>query len=258
MPGLLAIRRIRMLGCAAKWPYIRIPFTLYNYPQMGIATVKVMEAAGYSVNLPQNLACCGRPMISKGMLEQAERNAEVNVAALLPFAEHGIPIIGIEPSCLLTFRDEVPQLLRSDVAGLVAENSLLIDEWLMRRQELGELDLLEWQGNSRELLLHGHCHHKASGINSAVDALNLPPGYQAKLIDAGCCGMAGSFGFEQEHYELSQTVGEDRLFPTLRENPNVDVAVTGVSCRQQIEHFVERKPRHLIEWLAEDLLEESV
>ncbi|KAA3643491.1 MAG: FAD-binding oxidoreductase [Chloroflexi bacterium] len=233
-------------------------FTLYNYPEIGIATAKVLEAAGYSVSLPQNLVCCGRPMISKGMLDQAERNAEINVAALLPYAERRVPIIGIEPSCLLTFRDEAPQLLRSEASRIVAEHSLLIDEWLMQRQEVGELDLLEWQGSSREILLHGHCHHKASGIDSAVAALNLPPGYEAELIDAGCCGMAGSFGFEQEHYEISQTIGEDRLFPTLRENAHMDVAVTGVSCRQQIEHIVEHQPRHLIEWLADDLLEERV
>lgn len=229
-------------------------FTLYNYPAIGIAATRVIEAAGYTVIVPEKMHCCGRPMISKGMLTDAARNLAENVAVLLPYADQGLPIIGMEPSCLLTFRDEGPDLVKTEAARQVAAQCYLLDEWLMQRAAASELDLLQWRGTPRKLLFHGHCHHKASGIESAVAALNLPPGYEAKLIDAGCCGMAGSFGYEREHYTISQQIGEDRLFPTLRANPDADVAVTGVSCRQQIEHFAGRKPRHLVEWLAEDVL----
>ena len=192
-------------------------------------------------------------MISKGMLPDAARHLAQNIALLQPYAEQGLEIVGMEPSCLLTFRDEGPELVRGEAAQRVAAQCYLFDEWLMQRHAAGELDLLRWRGTERTLLFHGHCHHKASGIESAVAALNLPPGYRAMLIEAGCCGMAGSFGFEKEHYDVSRKIGEDRLFPTLSANPAADVAVTGVSCRQQIEHFAARKPKHLVEWLAEDL-----
>ncbi|MBA3533334.1 MAG: FAD-binding protein [Ardenticatenales bacterium] len=225
-------------------------FTLYNYPTIGIAATRVAEAAGYTVLVPEGLRCCGRPMISKGMLADAAKNLAHNVQQLLPYVNMNLPIIGMEPSCLLTFRDEAPDLLRTEEAQRVASLCYLFDEWLVQRQVSGELGLLAWKEAPRRLLLHGHCHHKASGIQSAVEALNLPPNYETTLIEAGCCGMAGSFGFEEEHYALSQVIGEDRLFPTLRAHPEADVAVTGVSCRQQIEHFTGRQPRHLVEWLA--------
>lgn len=228
-------------------------FTLYHYPEMGIAAVRLIEAAGYRVRLPAPLGCCGRPMISKGMLTEARETLAHNVAALLPHVRAGRPVIGIEPSCLLTFRDEAPDLLRSREAGEVAAGALLIDEWLADRAAAGTLEPISWRGGERRLLLHGHCHHKAAGIDSALRALNLPPGYEATLIDAGCCGMAGSFGFEAEHYALSRRIGQERLFPALAADPDAGVAVTGVSCRQQIAHFTDRRPRHLVEWLADDL-----
>ncbi len=228
-------------------------FTLYNYPGIGIAATTIMEAAGYDVRLPTALHCCGRPMISKGMLDVAQETLEKTVASLLPYAQRSMPIIGLEPSCLLTFRDESVELLRTEDAKLVAQHALMFDEWLMREQGAGQLDLLRWKGTPRTLLFHGHCHHKASGIQSAVAALNLPPHYTATLIDAGCCGMAGGFGFEAEHYTMSQTIGNDRLFPTLARHPEHGVAVSGVSCRQQIGHFTGRAPKHLVEWLAEDV-----
>ncbi len=229
-------------------------FTLYNYPAIGIAATRILEQAGYTVRLPARLACCGRPMISKGMLDAAADTLTKAVESVLPFARRGIPIIGMEPSCLLTFRDEADGLLRSDKAKLVARHAMMFDEWLMVQHQAGKLDLLQWRGVPRTILFHGHCHHKSAGIQAAVAALNLPPNYAATLINSGCCGMAGSFGFEAEHYSMSATIGSDRLFPTINANPSADVAVTGVSCRQQIEHFTGRQPKHLVEWLAEDLV----
>ncbi len=228
-------------------------FTLYAYPSIGVAAVRVLEAAGYEVIVPEGIGCCARPMLSKGMLDDARRTLEQTVATLLPYAQAGLAVVGLEPSCLLTFREEAPDLLAGEGAQQVAAQSYLLDEWLMQRQGEGALAGLRWGEAEQALLLHGHCHHRASGIQSAVAALNLPPGYRTTLIEAGCCGMAGAFGFEREHYGISLAIGEDRLFPAIRRAPGAGVAVTGVSCRQQIEHATGRPARHLAEWLAEAL-----
>ncbi len=136
-------------------------FTLYNYPTIGIAATQLLEAAGYEVIVPSDLRCCGRPMISKGMLKDARANLAHNVEQLLPYAQKGMAIIGMEPSCLLTFVDEAPDLLEGDAARLVADHCLLIDEWLVQQAEAGQLELLQWGDAPQELLLHGHCHHKS-------------------------------------------------------------------------------------------------
>ena len=181
-------------------------FMNYNYPEIGIAAVEVLEAAGYSVELV-NGGCCGRPMISKGLLDQAREQANANIDALYAYAERGIPIVGCEPSCLLTLRDEYPEFIADDRAGTVAENSFLIDEFLSRAHSAGKLDL-EFSALNKKVMFHGHCHQKAiSGTGDSMFVLNMPPGYEAELINAGCCGMAGSFGFEKEHYDISMQIG---------------------------------------------------
>ncbi len=225
-------------------------FMNYNYPEIGIAAVEVLEAAGYRVELV-NGGCCGRPMISKGLLNQAREQARANIAGLYAYAGQGIPIVGCEPSCLLTLRDEYPEFINDDEAAAVAENSFLIDEFLAKAKSAGRLDL-EFSDVSANILFHGHCHQKAIvGASDAVSVLNMPPGYQAELINAGCCGMAGSFGFEKEHYDISMQIGGQSLFPAINAKPDWEVAVMGVSCRQQVEHGVNRRARHLIEVLRD-------
>ena len=225
-------------------------FMNYNYPEIGIAAVEVLEAAGYGVELV-NAGCCGRPMISKGLLREAREQAQANMETLHAYAENGIPIVGCEPSCLLTLRDEYPEFVPDDRAGAVAENSFLIDEFLAKAAAEGKLDL-QFSDATRSILFHGHCHQKAiTGAAHAVSALNMPPGYEAQLINAGCCGMAGSFGFEKEHYDLSMQIGGLSLFPAIESKPDWEVAVMGVSCRQQIEHGTGRRARHLIEVLRD-------
>ena len=228
-------------------------FMNYNYPEIGIAAVEVLEAAGYRVQLA-NAECCGRPMISKGMLDEAASFARYNVDRLYPFADQGVPIIGCEPSCLLTFRDEYPEFCRDHRAAKVAEHSYLIDEFLAMLHEKGELDL-EFSDVEKKVLFHGHCHQKSLvGTGPSMAALRLPPGYQVELINSGCCGMAGSFGFEQEHYDISMAIGEQVLFPTIRDRgEDWEVAVMGVSCRQQVEHGTGRPARHLVEVLRDAL-----
>ena len=228
-------------------------FMNYNYPEIGIAAVAVLEAGGYAVELV-NGECCGRPMISKGLLRAAKEQAGANIARLYEYAAQGIPIVGCEPSCLLTLRDEYPEFIADDRAKAVAENALLIDEFIVKAQAAGRLD---WQFSdlAKQVLFHGHCHQKAlTGTADALAALRMPPGYQVELINAGCCGMAGSFGFEKEHYDISMQIGGLSLFPAIAARPDWEVAVMGVSCRQQVEHGAGRPARHLVETLRDAVI----
>jgi Fe-S oxidoreductase len=229
----------------------------YNYPEIGKAAVAVLEHAGYEVMLVEK-RCCGRPMISKGMLEEARANAVYNVNLLAPYAAQGIPIIGCEPSCILTLRDEYPDLVSDKRVETVAANSFMIEEFLAALHGRGELQLA-LKDTKRKLLLHGHCHQKALiGTGPSLTVLRLPAGFEVEEVDSGCCGMAGSFGFEQEHYDLSRAIGSRRLFPAVQAkqqatNGDFDVVAAGVSCRQQVEHFTGKRPKHLVEVLAEAL-----
>ena len=228
-------------------------FMDYNYPEVGKAAVELLEAAGFRVTLA-NARCCGRPMISKGLLDEAAGHARYNVDLLHAYAGQGIPIVGCEPSCLLTFRDEYPELMQDEKSRTVAAHSYLIDEFLVMLQDSGDLNL-EFRDVARKVLFHGHCHQKSLvGTASSLRALRLPPSYQVELVNSGCCGMAGSFGFEREHYDISMKIGEQVLFPAVRaKEPDWGIAVMGVSCRQQIEHGTGRRARHLVEVLRDAL-----
>jgi len=236
--------------------YFADTFTNYFHPEVGRAAVRVLEALGYRVLMVEGTVCCGRPAISKGALKEAREWARKNVDTLLPFAQRGVPIVGTEPSCILTFRDEYPDLLRDDDARTVAGQSLLVDELIGKlAAQDGSLGSIFRSDLKREILLHAHCHQKANaGAEPTLAALRLVPGQSVRLIDSGCCGMAGSFGFEAEHYEISRAMGALRLFPAVEgASDETEIAVTGVSCRQQIGHFTSRRPRHAIELLAEAL-----
>ena len=246
-------QRDRSRLSAAKFGVVALyndTFMNYNYPEIGIAAVELLEAAGYEVRLV-NGGCCGRPMISKGMLDQARELARSNMAGLYDLARQGIPIVGCEPSCLLTLRDEYPEFVPEEQARVVAEHSFLIDEFLARAKSDDRLDLT-FRDVDKRVLFHGHCHQKALvGTEHSLAALRLVPGYEVELINAGCCGMAGSFGFEKEHYDISMQIGGLALFPSIESKPDWEVAVMGVSCRQQIEHGTGRKARHLVEILRD-------
>lgn len=233
--------------------YFHDTFATYNYPEVGIAAVKLLEAAGFEVVIEERRACCGRPMLSKGFVDAARRNARRNVSVLAGYAREGIPIVGTEPSCILTLRDEYRDLLPDDPdMKAVAGQSYLIDEFLGKLEADGELGI-NWKTNTGpEVFFHGHCHQKAMiGVEPSMAMLKAA-GCRPTESGAGCCGMAGSFGYETEHYEVSRKVGEERLFPALRETPmDVKVAVSGVSCHQQIEHFTGRSNQNIVEVLAE-------
>ena len=226
----------------------------YSYPEIGKAAVALLEAAGYKVELA-DAPCCGRPMISKGMMDAARVNAEHNVSLLHAYAGNGVPIIGCEPSCLLTLRDEYPQLAPGEQSRTVAGQAFLIDEFLARLKAEDKLNI-EFKDTAKQVLFHAHCHQRSlAGTASSLNALRLAPGYRVELTNAGCCGMAGSFGYEKEHYDISMAIGEQALFPQVNaKGPDWELAVMGVSCRQQIEHGTGRRARHLAEVLAEALL----
>jgi FAD/FMN-containing dehydrogenase/Fe-S oxidoreductase len=227
-------------------------FVDYNTPTIGQAAVRVLESAGYRVVLVDR-KCCGRPMISKGMLAEAREHAVWNVARLAPYAERGVAIVGLEPSCLLTLKDEYVDFLRTDAARAVAKQSALLEQFLLRERDRGLA--MSFAAHGRRVLLHGHCHQKALiGTAPTVAALTWA-GYEVSEVDSGCCGMAGSFGFEREHYDISVALGNRRLAPAVTAAPaDTEVAAPGVSCRQQIEHLAGRQARHPAELLAEALV----
>ncbi len=228
-------------------------WTKYSEPQVGLAAVSVLEKTGYSVVLGDT-RCCGRPAISKGLLSRALALAQHNVKVLHRHVRAGRIIVGVEPSCLLTLRDEYIDLLPAELgqqAREVAGASLLIDELL------AELPDRVWQ-NLRfdafphRVLVHGHCHQKAlAGMDALKGVLGRVPEIELQVLDASCCGMAGFFGYEAEHYALSEACAERILAPAVRaEDASGAVLAAGFSCRHQIQHFAHRTAMHPIEFLA--------
>ena len=231
-------------------------FNNYNTPAVAIAATRFLENSGYHVVLADK-KCCGRPMISKGMLSQAKENAAWNVEKLAPYAEKGTAIIGLEPSCLLTLRDEYLEFVRTSAAKKLAENSFMFEEFVMREHKEGKLTL-NGNGNGNKALLHGHCHQKALIGTAPTIAMLKAAGYEVSEVDSGCCGMAGSFGFEKEHYDLSTKIGNRRLVPAVKSaGPDVEIVAAGISCRQQIDHLAGRKAKHPAELLWKALSDES-
>jgi Fe-S oxidoreductase len=229
-------------------------YTEHSDPQIGMAATIILERAGYEVVLADGKVCCGRPMISKGFLRQAREHARHNLRVLAPLAAKGWPILGLEPSCLLTLRDDYLDLVPGSEARLVADHAFMLEEFLVGLSRTGELEL-PFTGTAKNILVHGHCQHKAlGGTSDTVAVLNLPPNYHAVEIDSGCCGLAGSFGYEKEHYDLSMKIGEERLFAAIRAaDPTVEIAAAGTSCRHQIADGTGRTARHWTELLVEAL-----
>lgn len=226
-------------------------FTEYHFPHLGRATVKVLEHLGYEVIVLKPL-CCGRPMLSKGMLDKAKRNAAQNVAAVLPFIEGGAKLVGIEPSCILSFRDDYVDLLGTDSAKRVSENTMLIEEFVMHAQH-NDGAVIDYCTPPGRVMFHGHCHQKALiGSGKAMEVLSEIPGCEPTEVQSGCCGMAGSFGMEKEHYNVSMKIGEQSLFSPIRDQEgDFTVVSEGMSCRHQIEDGTGARAKHVVEVLAD-------
>jgi len=228
-------------------------FTNYNDTDIGIKAVELLERLGYEVIIPKHLES-GRTFLSKGLLHQAKQIAVRNIEILKHLISEDTPILGIEPSAILTLRDEYPDLAmeyqKAD-ADKIASHTLLIDEFIARERDKGNITPELFTENKQLIKLHGHCHQKAlSSLTPTKKMLTLPQNYQVHLIPSGCCGMAGSFGYEAEHYDLSMKVGELVLFPEVRKQPQeVIIAAPGTSCRHQIKDGTGRKALHPVEIL---------
>jgi Fe-S oxidoreductase len=220
------------------------------------AALAVLNAAGHQVHFatPRDGGrplCCGRTFLSVGMVDEARREAERTLAALEPFVTAGTPVIGLEPSCLFSFRDEIPSLVKSDAARKVAANALLFEEFLAREAMARNL-ALKLAPMKKRALLHGHCHQKSFDTMGAVEAaLKLVPGLDVEHIESSCCGMAGAFGYHADTIEVSRAMGELSLLPAVRNAPDDAIIVAdGTSCRHQIHDGAGREAIHVARVLA--------
>jgi Fe-S oxidoreductase len=232
-------------------------FTNYNDVEIGKKAVLLLEKLGYEVVIPEHEES-GRSYLSKGLVKEAQKLAVRNVELLKDIITQKTPLIGIEPSAILSFRDEyidlVPEHLKI-AAQDIAAHALLFEEFISREIDAKRITKDTFGKEQRLIKLHGHCHQKAlSSLTTSKKALSIPENYKVQLIPSGCCGMAGSFGYEEEHYEVSMQVGELVLFPTVRQQPDeVIIAAPGTSCRHQIKDGTGRKAKHPIEILWEAL-----
>jgi Fe-S oxidoreductase len=237
-------------GAPGEVIFLADSFTSFTEPSVARAAIELLELAGWTVRL-EAAGCCGRASLSKGLVDQARTRAAGLVGRVFDAADRGVPIVGAEPSCLLTLRDEYPAVLPGDSrAQAVAAAARLPEELLTAAISDGRLALAQDSPVAgKHILFHGHCHQKAvTGTAATVALLRAIPGASVTEVDAGCCGMAGSFGFEAEHYDLSMRIGELRLFPAVRAEPeDTIIAASGVSCRQQIAHGTGRAARHPLE-----------
>ena len=230
-------------------------FTNMQEAELGLTFAKLLMKLGYRVEIPQHVES-GRAAISKGCLKLAKQYAEGNVGLLKHHIHEEVPLVGIEPSCILSFRDEYPDLVSPEMredAKKLGKSCLLFDEFIVREAKEGRIKKDAFKELDAEIYLHGHCHQKSLiGVGKCAEMLSLIPGVKVNVIPSGCCGMAGSFGYEKEHYETSLAIGEMVLFPTVRKatedkKKNVIVAAPGTSCRQQILDGTGVKALHPIE-----------
>ena len=232
-------------------------FNGYLETENAVAAVRVLQAAGYVVHAARGdrgqVLCCGRTYLAAGMAAVAKARAQQFVAALLPLARRGIAIVGLEPSCLLTLRDEMLSMGLGDDAQVIAGQALLFEEFLAREAKVGNFRPA-LRPARQKILVHGHCHQKAFGaMQSSLDVLRLIPNADPTLIESSCCGMAGSFGYEAEHHAVSMQMAELSLLPALRAAPDAVVVANGTSCRHQIADGAGRTGVHIARLLAQHL-----
>ena len=223
------------------------------------AAVQVLQAAGYAVHVPQRPQhrsghlCCGRTYLSTGMVDEARARARELLDVLLPFAQRSIDIVGLEPSCLLTLRDEALVLGLGDAAQTVAQHALMFEEFIAREARAGRF-APALKPSTRAMRVHGHCHQKAfAAIQPVMEVLKLIPGAAPELIESSCCGMAGSFGYEAEHHAVSMQMAELSLLPAVRAAPDALIVADGASCRHQIADGTAREALHVARVLANHL-----
>ena len=223
-------------------------FSRYNHPEVAIAAVRALEAAGGSVIVPP-WRCCGRPFMSQGQPAAARNQARFNLAQLAPLAKQGLPILTLEPSCLSVLKDDYRDLWPGETSEVVAQAAMSVEDFLATH-----LPPLEGMPDAQQVLLHGHCHQKALWGTQGTRALLEAAGYRVIEIESTCCGMAGAFGYEAEHYALSHKIGELNLLPAVRTAAaDALIAAPGTSCREQIQHFTGRSAWHPVVLIAQRL-----
>jgi Fe-S oxidoreductase len=225
-----------------------------------LAAARVLHAAGYAVHTVEkghgSHHCCGRTYLAGGMVEEARERMEQLIDALLPLAREGVAVVGLEPSCLLTLRDEALAMGLGEKAVAVSRQALMFEEFVAREAQAGRF-ALALRPAGRQVLLHGHCHQKAFGAVTPIMAvLGLIPETRAELIESSCCGMAGSFGYEAAHIDVSLQRAEASLLPAIRKQPDAIVVADGTSCRHQIADGAAREAIHVAR-LLESLMARS-
>lgn len=232
-------------------------FTNYNESDIGIKAILLLTKLGYEVKIPRHKES-GRTFLSKGLVRTSQKIANENVIMLKDLITEDTPLIGIEPSAILAFRDEYPELVKKELrtaAGKLAKNALLFEEFIANEIEKGNISAEQFTSDKKEILLHGHCQQKAvASTEPTKKMLSLPVNYSVKEIPSGCCGMAGSFGYEKEHYDLSMKIGEMVLFPAVREaKESIIISAPGTSCRHHIKDGTGKTAKHPVELLYEAL-----
>jgi len=227
----------------------------YNYPHIGQAVVKIFEKAGVDLIVLNEKVDSGRPAFSKGMLEKARKLAVQNLEILTPYAEKGIPIVGCEPSVVVMLKKEYRDLVPGSGSDLIAQSALMVEEYLVQEIDAGKISF-QFDDQPRRVLYHGHCQQKANfGTEDTIKLLGFLPGCKVEETEAGCCGMAGAFGYEKEHYEFSLEIAELALAPKVRDaDLEVIICASGTSCREQIQHTAKREAIHPLELFADAII----
>ena len=227
-------------------------FNRYFEPENARAALAVLQAAGYAVHLPEAAdggrpLCCGRTFLASGLVDEARREAQRMLDTLLPYIERGIPVVGLEPSCVLGLRDEYLSMLPGPETAELDLNGYLFEEFLAREHDAGRLKLDLKALPQKKALLHGHCHQKAFAVMPAVEqVLKLVPELEVETIESSCCGMAGSFGYDAGHYDVSMKMGELSLLPRVRDSTaDTLIVADGTSCRHQIRDGAAREAVHV-------------
>ena len=233
-------------------------FTRYHDVHIGVGTITLLVRLGYRVEIIPHKES-GRTFISKGLLRKAQKIADHNVALFSGLVSEDVPLVGIEPSCILSFRDEYPELVSPalrEAARKLAPNTMTVEEFIVREWKQGRIQSSQFTDRSASVAFHGHCQQKSLITTQATrEMLSIPANYNVNELKTGCCGMEGSFGYEKKHYELSMQIGELALFPQVREtSAETIIAAPGTSCRQHIEHGTGRKAKHPVEVLLEAVL----
>ena len=231
-------------------------FTNHLDTPIGQDAIALLTSLNYQVKFISHSES-GRSFISKGLLEQAKKVANENVTVFKDLISSETPLIGIEPSAILSFTDEYPKLAdNKSAAQHIAKHTLLIEEFILQEIDLGHIKASQFTKESKTIKFHGHCHQKALRNQlSSFKVLNLPENYKVTIIPSGCCGMAGSFGYEKEHYEVSMQIGEQTLFPAVRNAPESTlISANGTSCRHQIMDGTQKEALHPVTILRRALL----